>query len=376
MWRVRMETRRVHSIQKNTSTRTCLFELTNRGFLICSSHFWLVLVLEPCPSSRWSLPLFFGVTSRTWPSIAYRETNSTREYYCCSLLRVDDTSKNESDDDQRQYFTFILTFCYWNRVLESNHASYVRTVPYKYTASFTLFQFVYFLLCFGVTWIPIAGILFPVPFFILMAIRQYLLPKIFSPHHLYELDAAEYEEVIGTPRHTTSFSLQVRKIRNQLRVFGDNDLFRFFFIHLSVQDNATSPGGSDEAQKQSIEDRGAEILEEFTTNRGELKLRTKNRNNEDKSTPVRICLPSTDWLIDRNIGWWWLISVIAGSSRSRSRKVMKSNLGLKRKIECYCRLYTKKKVDQCWIFEELWMDLSWFLHTVLCCFLKLWMRVV
>lgn len=68
----------------------------------------------------------------------------------------------------------------------------------------------------------------------------------------------------------------------------------FFFIHLSVQDNATSPGGSDEAQKQSIEDRGAEILEEFTTNRGELKLRTKNRNNEDKSTPVRICLPSTD----------------------------------------------------------------------------------
>lgn len=127
-----------------------------------------------------------------------------------------------------------------------------------------------------------------------MAIRQYLLPKIFSPHHLYELDAAEYEEVIGTPRHTTSFSLQVRKIRNQLRVFGDNDLFRFFFIHLSVQDNATSPGGSDEAQKQSIEDRGAEILEEFTTNRGELKLRTKNRNNEDKSTPVRICLPSTD----------------------------------------------------------------------------------
>ncbi|KMZ71533.1 Boron transporter [Zostera marina] len=145
------------------------------------------------------------------------------------------------------------------KVLESNHASYVRTVPYKYTASFTLFQFVYFLLCFGVTWIPIAGILFPVPFFILMAIRQYLLPKIFSPHHLYELDAAEYEEVIGTPRHTTSFSLQ---------------------------DNATSPGGSDEAQKQSIEDRGAEILEEFTTNRGELKLRTKNRNNEDKSTPV------------------------------------------------------------------------------------------
>jgi len=94
-----------------------------------------------------------------------------------------------------------------------------------------------------------------------MAIRQYLLPKIFSPRHLYELDAAEYEEVIGTPRHTTSFSLH---------------------------ENGASAESSDEAQKQSIEDRGAEILEEFTTHRGELKLRTKSRNSEDKYTPVRI----------------------------------------------------------------------------------------
>uniref|UniRef100_A0A6N2MU81 Bicarbonate transporter-like transmembrane domain-containing protein n=1 Tax=Salix viminalis TaxID=40686 RepID=A0A6N2MU81_SALVM len=51
------------------------------------------------------------------------------------------------------------------RVLEGVHASFVESVPFKYIATFTIFQFVYFLFCFGVTWIPIAGILFPLPFF-------------------------------------------------------------------------------------------------------------------------------------------------------------------------------------------------------------------
>nr|KYP54010.1 Boron transporter-like protein 2 [Cajanus cajan] len=59
----------------------------------------------------------------------------------------------------------------------------------------TLFQIVYFLDCFGVTWIPIAGILFPL----------YILPKLFNPHHLKELDGAEYEETVGTPRLSFSF---------------------------------------------------------------------------------------------------------------------------------------------------------------------------
>lgn len=95
------------------------------------------------------------------------------------------------------------------RVLESAHALFVESVPYKYIVIFTLFQFVYLLVCFGVTWIPIAGILFPLPFFLLISIRQHLLPKFFPPHHLQELDAAEYDEISGDPRRSLSLSFTV-----------------------------------------------------------------------------------------------------------------------------------------------------------------------
>lgn len=87
-----------------------------------------------------------------------------------------------------------------DRVLEGSHCSYVESVPFKYIALFTILQFVYFLICFGVTWIPIAGILFPLPFFILIVIRQHLLPKLFQPIYLQELDCSEYEEVLGAPK--------------------------------------------------------------------------------------------------------------------------------------------------------------------------------
>ncbi|KAF5934772.1 hypothetical protein HYC85_025901 [Camellia sinensis] len=73
--------------------------------------------------------------------------------------------------------------------------SFVELVPFSYIAMFTLFQFAYLLLCFGITWIPIAGILFPTPFFLLIIIRQHLLPKLFHSQYLQELDAAEYEEI-------------------------------------------------------------------------------------------------------------------------------------------------------------------------------------
>jgi hypothetical protein len=73
----------------------------------------------------------------------------------------------------------------------------MESVPFKYIATFTLFQLIYFLFCYGVTWIPIAGILFPLPFFLLIMIRQHFLPKFFHPHHLQELDSAEWEEVTG-----------------------------------------------------------------------------------------------------------------------------------------------------------------------------------
>lgn len=103
----------------------------------------------------------------------------------------------------------IFVLLLMNRVLEKDHASFVETVPLKTIAAFTLLQFVYFLICFGITWIPIAGILFPLPFFLLISIREHVLPKFFKPHHLQELDAAEYEEISGTPHRSKSLSFKV-----------------------------------------------------------------------------------------------------------------------------------------------------------------------
>ncbi|XWS60737.1 hypothetical protein CRYUN_Cryun07bG0061400 [Craigia yunnanensis] len=80
------------------------------------------------------------------------------------------------------------------KVLEEYHATFVETVPFKTMATFTLFQTVYLLVCFGITWIPIAGVLFPLLIMLLVPVRQYLLPKFFKGAHLQDLDAAEYEE--------------------------------------------------------------------------------------------------------------------------------------------------------------------------------------
>ncbi|XP_010476636.1 PREDICTED: boron transporter 4-like [Camelina sativa] len=135
------------------------------------------------------------------------------------------------------------------KVLEGAHASFVEKVPYKSMATFTLLQMFYFGLCYGVTWIPVAGIMFPVPFFLLIAIRQYILPKLFNPAYLRELDAAEYEEIPGTPRNHLELS------------FRSND----------------SKGG--------VQEGDAEILDELTTSRGELKVRTVSLN-EDKGNQI------------------------------------------------------------------------------------------
>ncbi|XP_058201804.1 probable boron transporter 6 isoform X1 [Rhododendron vialii] len=129
------------------------------------------------------------------------------------------------------------------KVLEEVHASFVESVPFRYIATFTLLQLVYFLICFGVTWIPIAGILFPLPFFLLISIREHLLPKFFPPQYLQELDAAEYEEVAGLPVHVRSLSFREREQSSD----GENP-----DMGLSSQ----------------------EILDEITTHRGELKLRS------------------------------------------------------------------------------------------------------
>ncbi|OVA20738.1 Bicarbonate transporter [Macleaya cordata] len=80
------------------------------------------------------------------------------------------------------------------KALEEYHASFIETVPFKAIATFTLFQTVYLLLCFGITWIPLAGVLFPLLIMLLVPVRQYILPKFFKAAHLQDLDAAEYEE--------------------------------------------------------------------------------------------------------------------------------------------------------------------------------------
>lgn len=121
-------------------------------------------------------------------------------YRCQNQFVIFLTSKLTTSDCQ-------LAICC--RVLEGVHASFVESVPFKIIAAFTLFQLVYFLMIFGVTWIPIAGILFPLPFFILIWIREHILPKFFSPEYLQELDSAEYEESTGVPIHNKTPSTRV-----------------------------------------------------------------------------------------------------------------------------------------------------------------------
>ncbi|KAI7990051.1 Boron transporter 4 [Camellia lanceoleosa] len=114
-------------------------------------------------------------TSVLWGYFAYMALDSLPgNQFCERILLLFITPK-------RQY-----------KVLEGDHASFVELVPFSYIAMFTLFQFEYLLLCFGITWIPIAVIL------------QHLLPKLFHSQYLQELDAAEYEEIAGNRNHSQS----------------------------------------------------------------------------------------------------------------------------------------------------------------------------
>ncbi|CAN6467230.1 unnamed protein product [Victoria cruziana] len=92
------------------------------------------------------------------------------------------------------------------KVLEECHATFVETVPFKTITTFTIFQTVYLLICFGITKIPIAGVLFPMMIMLLVPVRQYLLPKFFKGAHLQELDAAEYEEYPALSFNVTTVS--------------------------------------------------------------------------------------------------------------------------------------------------------------------------
>lgn len=132
------------------------------------------------------------------------------------------------------------------KIYEGPHASYVDSVPFKYIMMFTLFQLVYFLLCYGITWIPIGGILFPLPFFLLIPIREHFLPKMLPHQHLQELDASAYEEYDGHVGFNKSLSRRVFEHRND----GSESDMDYFDVS------------------------SMEILDEMITHRGELKLRS------------------------------------------------------------------------------------------------------
>ncbi|CAK8570029.1 unnamed protein product [Lathyrus sativus] len=136
------------------------------------------------------------------------------------------------------------------KVLEGSHSSFVESVPFKTIAGFTVLQLLYFFLCYGLTWIPVGGILFPLPFFLLIMLREKLLPTLFKASHLQELDASEYEEIVGAPLGPYNIPLIDKDTRN-----------------------------STDSDSEEENDYDAEILDEMTTHRGELKFRTINQND-------------------------------------------------------------------------------------------------
>ncbi|XLR43830.1 hypothetical protein HN51_027903 [Arachis hypogaea] len=104
------------------------------------------------------------------------------------------------------YFAFIAIEKlrrnqFWERILLIFTAPSKRsnTRSQELPAFTTIFQTVYLIVCFGITWIPIAGVLFPLMIMLLVPVRQYILPKFFKTANLQDLDAAEYEEVPATP---------------------------------------------------------------------------------------------------------------------------------------------------------------------------------
>lgn len=145
-----------------------------------------------------------------------------------------------------------------HKVLERDHASYMETVPLRCITGFTLFQLVYMLICYGMTWIPLVGILFPLAFFGLIFIRHCILPKYMDPNHLHELDAVEYEEVLATSRRSLGLPSMSFSFRGKL---GTPDF-----------------GNLEQGMGEDFSD--SELLDELTTHRGELKIRTVSFRSE------------------------------------------------------------------------------------------------
>lgn len=182
--------------------------------------------------------LLVGVSLLAMPIIKKIPTSVLWGYF--AYMAIDSLPGNQFWE---RILLLFVTPSRCHKILEAPHASFVENVPFRHISMFTLFQLAYLLICFGVTWIPVAGILFPLPFFLLISIRQHILPKLFHPFYLHELDAAEYEEIEGAPRRSGAVSFKERN--------GSVD-----GIDVSLCDS--------------------EILDELSTRRGELKLISKS----------------------------------------------------------------------------------------------------
>ncbi|KAK9796254.1 hypothetical protein WJX73_004868 [Symbiochloris irregularis] len=69
---------------------------------------------------------------------------------------------------------------------------YWEAVPLRVIAAFTAFQFVYVGLVYGLTWWHIVGSIFPVPILLLVPIRQFIMPWVFTEKYLNLLDPAGF----------------------------------------------------------------------------------------------------------------------------------------------------------------------------------------
>jgi len=67
------------------------------------------------------------------------------------------------------------------------------TVPHHALRAFTLLQLAALACLYAWTWIPLGGVFFPVLLMALVPVRAALLPRLFSPAALRDLDAAEFE---------------------------------------------------------------------------------------------------------------------------------------------------------------------------------------
>lgn len=84
-------------------------------------------------------------------------------------------------------------------VFEHTHAPYLEAVPFKTISFFTILQLFIVGGIYGLTWAGLAGVLFPIPIMLLVPFRQFIMPRLFDPTHLDELDKITEEAVDALP---------------------------------------------------------------------------------------------------------------------------------------------------------------------------------